>query len=110
MRSDRSDTALLAEINDSISLISHYIEGLSEATFESDPLRRDATAFRLLMIGEAANQMSAGLKARLPDLDWKGMISLRNRLAHDYGSANFSVLWVIAAYEVPKLTAALKTL
>jgi uncharacterized protein with HEPN domain len=110
LRSDRTDTALLAEINESTSLVASYIAGLSEATFESDSLRRDATAFRLLMIGEAASQMSSELKQRLPDLDWRGMIGLRNRLAHDYGSANFSVLWVIAAFEVPKLATALKDL
>jgi len=101
---------LLAEIRESIELISQFIEGLSEPTFEADPLRRDATAFRILVIGESASRMSDALKARMPDFDWRGMISLRHRLAHDYWSANFSVLWAIASREVPALAEAIDKL
>ena len=110
MRSDRSDKALLAEICESIELIGQYIAGLTPESFEIDPLRRDATAFRLLMIGEAAKGLSPAVTERLPDIDWRGMIGLRHRLAHDYGSANFNVLWTTADQDVPALADALAKL
>ena len=107
MRSDRSDQALVAEISESARLIASYVDGLSVETFDTDWLRRDATAFRLLMIGEAAIHLSGTLKDRLPQLDWRGMISLRHRLAHDYGSASSLILWTIATEDVPTLSRAL---
>jgi len=110
LRSDRSDEALLIEVRESIDLIAVYIDGLSEETFATDSLRRDATAYRLLIIGEAARLLPSAIKGRLPDLDWRGMVSLRNRLAHDYGSANYAVLWAIASIDIPALAAALATL
>lgn len=101
---------MLAEIRESIDLIARFIEGLSEDTFEADALRRDATAFRILVIGESASRLSDPLKARMQDIDWRGMISLRHRLAHDYWSTNFSVLWAIASREVPLLAEAIDRL
>ncbi len=108
LRSDRPETALLDEIRESITLIGRYIDGLSALDFEQQDLPRDATAFRLLIIGEAVSRLSTEVTDRLPHMDWRGMISLRHRLAHDYGSANYSVLWTIASVEVPNLAEALK--
>ncbi|MFC5372717.1 DUF86 domain-containing protein [Brevundimonas faecalis] len=108
MRSERGDPGLSAEIRESIRPISLYVEDLTLDAFDRDMLRRDATAFRLLMIGEAAIHLSDGFKARLPHLDWRGMISLRHRLAHDYGSASSLVLWTIATEDIVGLRAALE--
>lgn len=110
MRSDRSEIALLAEIRDCIRLIESYIDGLEPADFSADTMRRDATAFRLLMIGEAASHLPETVKGRLPQVDWRGMVSLRHRLAHDYPSADTRILWAIATQDVPALTTALDSL
>lgn len=110
LKSDRADRGLLADIRESTDLIARYIDGLSSDAFEADSLRRDATAFRLLIIGEAAGKLSPDVTGKLPDIDWRGMLSLRHRLAHDYGSTDFSVIWAIASIEVPRLAQALENL
>ena len=110
MRSDRSEIALLAEIRDCIRLIESYIDGLELADFSVDIMRRDATAFRLLLIGEVASHLPETIKGRLPQIDWRGMVSLRHRLAHDYPSADTRILWAVATQDVPALTAALDSL
>lgn len=109
MRSDRSEKALLAEMRESSDLIAVYIAGLSNETFATDDLRRDATAYRLLIIGEAARLLSSEIKGRLPELDWRGMVSLRHRLTHDYGSTNYDELWAVASIDIPALATALAT-
>lgn len=110
LQSERSDPGLLAEIKESARLIDLYVHGLSLEAFDRDMLHPDATAFRLLMIGEAAIHLSDAFKGRLPHLDWRGMISLRHRLAHDYGSASSLVLWTIANEDMAELRHALETL
>jgi uncharacterized protein with HEPN domain len=100
----------LAEVKESTRLIRLYINGLTLESFDRDMLHRDATAFRLLMIGEAAIRLSSAFKERLPHLDWRGMISLRHRLAHDYGSASSLILWTIANEDIAELQHALETL
>ncbi|GAA0868003.1 DUF86 domain-containing protein [Brevundimonas basaltis] len=110
MRSDRFEFALLAEIRDCIRLIESYIHGMELTDFHADTMRRDATAFRLLMIGEAASHLPESVKTRLPQVDWRGMVSLRHRLAHDYPSADTRILWAVATGDVPALTKALDSL
>ncbi len=107
MRSDRSEAALLAEMRESVQLIQLYIKDIGVVDFGVESMRRDATAFRLLMIGEAAKHLRDEIKARLPEIDWRGIISLRHRLAHDYPSADTKVLWAIATEDVPELAEAL---
>ena len=110
MRSDRSEAALLAEMRESIRLIQRYVEDISVSEFGVESICRDATAFRLLMIGEVAKHLQDSTKARLPDIDWRGIVSLRHRLAHDYPSADTKVLWAIATVDVPALADALDRL
>lgn len=110
MQSERGDPGLLAEVKESTRLIRLYINGLTLESFDRDMLHRDATAFRLLMIGEAAIRLSSAFKERLPHLDWRGMISRRHRLAHDYGSASSLILWTIANEDIAELQHALETL
>jgi len=110
LRSDRSEIALLAEIRDCIRLIEMYIQGMELADFEADTMRRDAKAFRLLMIGEAASHLPESMKTRLRQVDWRGMVSLRHRLAHDYPSAETRILWTVATSDIPGLTQALDSL
>lgn len=102
------DLALITDIRESVALVGEYISDLSEDQFKGDLLKRDASAFRLLLIGEAVSKLSTEVTGRLPDVDWRGMISLRHRLAHDYGSTNFSILWTIVSNDVPALNRALK--
>jgi len=73
-------------------------------------LARDAVCMRLIVIGEAANRLTAEGKALLPDLSWDRMAALRHLLAHDYGAASPSLLWSIATVNVPELAAALSGL
>ena len=44
----------------------------------------NATFYSLVIIGEAANQLDRGFKSRHPQIDWRMLIELRNRLAHQY--------------------------
>ena len=108
MRSDRSESGLLAEIRECIRLIESYIHGMAD--FHADIMRRDATAFRLLMIGEAASHLPDRVKTCHPEIDWRGMVSLRHRLAHDYLSADTRILRAVASRDIPLLTQALDRL
>lgn len=55
---------------------------------------RQYAIIRLLeIIGEAANQISQDHKENNPDVSWKKMISMRNRLIHGYFSVNDRIVW-----------------
>lgn len=61
-------------------------------------------------IGEAASRLSPQARARLPELPWKDMVGMRNRLVHDYMHVNLSKVWYVAAEDLEPLMAALEPL
>lgn len=62
-------------------------------------------AERLLeIIGEAATNCSAAMRAQYPDVDWVGIAGLRVVLAHHYHRAQAELIWQFATVDAPALT------
>lgn len=64
---------------------------------EADFLRSDTLAMRIvadgllmcvLRVTEEAGKLSDVVKARYPQIDWRGVSGMRNFLVHDYGSVD----------------------
>src|SRR5215467_11845935 len=66
---------------------------------------------RLLeIVGEAATRVSEELRARHPQIAWRQIISLRNRLIHSYDAVDLDILWQILHADVPLLITNLERL
>lgn len=61
----------------------------------------------LLIIGEAANAISAQAKAQIP-LPWKEVIGMRNQLVHAYFEINHKIIWITVTQDIPKLISELE--
>lgn len=62
------------------------------------------------MLGEAAKAALAaapGLTAAHPEVDWRPIIGMRDRVAHRYWATDREVVWATATEAVPELRAAL---
>lgn len=57
------------------------------------------------IIGEAAAKVSSTTRDAHPDIPWKAIIAMRNRLIHAYFDINTDILWVAVTQEVPALRA-----
>ena len=55
------------------------------------------------VIGEAAANISQETKGKLPQIEWKLMINMRNRLVHVYHNINLTVLWDTVDQDIPDL-------
>ena len=78
----------LALIVDLIDRTQRDLIGPDEAAYGSDPVLIDATAFRVMHVGENASRLDASIKARHDHLPWSDMVAMRNILAHDYARMN----------------------
>jgi uncharacterized protein with HEPN domain len=45
------------------------------------------------IVGEAASRVSADLRSRHPELPWKGIVAMRNRLVHAYFDVDHYIVW-----------------
>jgi uncharacterized protein with HEPN domain len=67
-----------------------------------------AVTHSLQIIGEAASKVSLTERLKHPHLEWAPIISLRNRIVHDYFGIDNGIIWQIASTELDPLIAQLE--
>jgi len=80
-----------------------FIESLDFDGFLVDTKTVSACAFTLGQIGELAGKMEESIQAAHPEIPWRSLKGLRNRVVHDYENVDFSVLWAILTKDVPQV-------
>jgi len=82
--------------------------GRGRSDLDSDRQFNLALVRLLEIVGEAANRVPEQERARLPEIPWPQMVSLRNRLIHGYDEVDFDILWQIVTRDLPRLIEALE--
>jgi uncharacterized protein with HEPN domain len=101
--SDRTDREYLSDILEAIRRVGLYIDGMDGDQFMEDLKTQDAVIRALEIAGEATKQLSATLREQHPEIPWKSMAGLRDRLIHQYFGVNLDIVWQIATEELPPL-------
>ena len=105
----RSEAARIQDILLAISAIEQAALYLIQA-HESKTLQAivlDAITFRLLTIGEAAKALPESFLQKFPQVPWREVIRLRDRIGHHYYGLNPDELWRITQGPLAELRAAL---
>lgn len=108
--SERDDPELIQDILEAARRITSYTAGLTYETFLADIKTQDAVTRNLEIVGEAARKLSNDLRNANPNIPWKSMSGLRDRLIHDYFGVNIDIVWEIASNELPQVVIELETI
>ena len=87
-----------------------YVDGLSREDFLADKRTQQAVIMNLIIIGEAASKVMdvhAEFAQQHPEVPWRSMRGMRNRIAHGYFDIELNVVWNTVQEDLPAL---LKTL
>ena len=102
----RADSDRLADITTAIDRIRAH---LADARAAED-LRRDATLYNLVIIGEAVKSLSGEAKAERADIPWQQIAGLRDRLAHEYFRIDIAEIEKMVSRDLAPLRSAVTTL
>ena len=83
---------------------------MTYALFLADVKTQDAVIRNLEIMGEATKSLSAGVRGKYPDVPWKGMTGVRDRLIHHYFGVNLDIVWDIVTVELSLLEAQIETI
>ena len=91
--SKRAPKLYSEDILTAIEDIANFTQGMTFESFENDKKTVQAVVRSLEIIGEAANYIPQEIKEKYPDIPWREMISLRNKVLHEYFGVDEEVLW-----------------
>lgn len=89
-------------LNDILDAIERYTQQ-GKAVFENQELVQVWILHYCCIIGEAVNSLPEELLDLYPEISWKQVIGLRNRLIHEYFRIDPEIIWAVAEQDIPKL-------
>ncbi len=62
------------------------------------------------IIGEASKKLPEDVKSKQPDIEWRKVAGMRDRLIHDYFGVDYTIVWDVATTKLPDLREKLQSL
>jgi uncharacterized protein with HEPN domain len=93
----------LEDILDAIDSIETYTKGLTYLDFVSDRKTVDAVIRNFEIIGEATKHVSSVMRREYPNVPWKDMAGMRDKLIHGYFGVQLEVIWKTVKERLPAL-------
>jgi uncharacterized protein with HEPN domain len=98
----KHDRLYLGHILEAADRILSYGERGEEA-FRSGLMIQDAIVRNLQVMGEAVKKVSRETRAAHPDVPWKDIAGMRDRVVHDYFGVSLDIVWDVVSNHVPPL-------
>jgi uncharacterized protein with HEPN domain len=102
--------AFLKDILEATRRIKIYTENMEYASFLKDLKTQDAVVRNLEIIGEATKKISEQVRLQAPQIPWKNIARLRDRLIHHYFGVNLDIVWNIVKNDLAGLIDAVETM
>ena len=87
------DEAYLLDILLAAKRTREHAANLTWDDFQKSTLHQDAIVRTLGIIGEAAIKISQETKDAHPEIPWKELVGMRNRLIHEYFRVDIEKVW-----------------
>ncbi len=91
------------DILDAIMDTSDFTTGMKFENFVEDRKTISAVIRCLEVIGEAAKKMPDEIKDEHPDIPWKSMAGMRDKLIHEYFGVDLEIVWEVIRNDLPPI-------
>ncbi len=93
----------IKDILQECEFVRKYTQGIEYEDFLESDLLRHAVVRALEVIGEAVKNLPSELLEKYPQIEWKRVKGMRDRLAHAYFGVDYELLWKVVKEELPSL-------
>ena len=99
----KDDRLLLAHIHKEIVFLRKITVGRKYEDLLEDEYFAHAVIRALEVIGEAVKNISTPLRERHPDIEWREIAGLRDKVIHRYFEINWQIVWNVITDDLPAL-------
>lgn len=103
----KDDSLYLGHITEAVERILTFAAA-GEGAFRRDLMMQDAIIRNLQVMGEAVKKVSAETRASHPEVPWKDIAGMRDRVVHDYFGVSLDIVWDVVSNHLPRLRDALR--
>ena len=100
----------LSDILQSIAEVRTFTRGMTYKSFAKDRKTVNAVIRSLEVMGEAAKRIPDEVRTNHPEIPWKRMAGVRDKLIHEYAGVDLEMVWDVAQEELPPLKPLLEKL
>ena len=103
MDNRKDDSYYLRRIMTDLGFILSHTEGITEEQLQANEVLLDSVMFRLIQVSENSDKLTDAFKASHAEIPWRAMKGLRNRIVHEYGNVDLSVVYDTVKTDIPAL-------
>src|SRR3954453_8141144 len=97
------DQVRLRHMLDAARAAALFIEGRTRENLEDDLMFAFALVRAIEIVGEAASKISKEEQQNYPEIPWRSITGMRNKIIHDYFDIDYDVVWDTVQLRIPEL-------
>ena len=108
--SDYRDEQRIDHMLNALEALVRNSQGINREILYTEDNVTKVLMYDLIVLGEAANNITAAFVQSHPEVEWSDIAGLRHKLVHDYAGVNFDILWNVVSKDIPALLPKIKAI
>ncbi len=97
------DLTRLRHMRDAASKAIAFVNQRTREDLEQDEMLALALIRLIEIIGEAAHYVSPDCQSAYPQIPWREIVGMRNRIVHAYFDVDLDVVWQVVTVDLPRV-------
>ncbi|MBQ8177617.1 MAG: DUF86 domain-containing protein [Clostridia bacterium] len=100
----KNDAYYVKKILQDANFIVEHTKNVNQKDLEENEILLDSMMFRMVQIAENASRLTSAFKSKHISVDWHSINGMRNRIVHDYGKVDLSIIYETIKQDIPTLS------